>query len=303
MSTTALRIIKPVEITDSVLYATDVPEDDYAEWSAASIYALGDRVIVAASHRIYESLQSSNIGNTPASSPLMWIEVSSTNRWRLFDTSNSTVTAKPYSMSYTLKPTKLVSSVALLNLTGMTSVRVQVTNVTYGTLYDTTFSTPPLPQSASWWEWFFGDRDVQTQVVIESLPLLLGSTLIIDLTGTADLSIGVLLMGTSVSFGNGVKYGAKVGIQDYSRKETNDFGDTVLVRRAFAKRASFDMDLPNQQIDRVQRLLTDLRATPCLWIGVGTYEATVIYGIYKQFDIVISYFDYSDCQLELEGLT
>lgn len=38
-------------------------------------------------------------------------------------------------------------------------------------------------------------------------------------------------------------------------------------------------------------------------IASERFEATTVYGIYKSFDIVLSYFDYSDCELELEGLT
>jgi len=97
--------------------------------------------------------------------------------------------------------------------------------------------------------------------------------------------------------------GARVGIQDYSRKERTDFGDVVLVERAFAKRASFQLLLRAAEVDSFNDFLASVRATPCLWIGSQRYESTTVYGFYKSFDIVIAYFDYSDCELELEGLT
>lgn len=302
MSADSLKVVTPLAISDAMLIATDVPEADYSEWSAAVEYALGVRVIVAARHKIYESLQDGNLDHAP-SDPLWWIEVSPTNRWKLFDTSNSTQTAQANSMSYTLRSPNAMPALAALNLSNATAIRVRVSHTTYGDLYDQTTDLSPLPAAADWWSWFFGVRRAPTQHIDLNLPAIPGGDVTVDLTGGAGLAVGVLMLGQVTDLGVGVKYGARVGIQDYSRKETNDFGDTVLVRRAYAKRASFDLILGADEVDALQIFLADLRATPCLWIGSSRYESTVIFGIYKQFDILISYPTFSDCQLELEGLT
>lgn len=123
------------------------------------------------------------------------------------------------------------------------------------------------------------------------------------LTGGASLALGVLMIGRQRTFGTGIQFGARIGIQDYSRKETNDFGDTVLVQRAFARRANFDIQVARAEVDSFQNFLSDVRATPCLWIGSTIYESTTVFGFYKNFDILISYPEHADCSLELEGLT
>ena len=115
--------------------------------------------------------------------------------------------------------------------------------------------------------------------------------------------MGVVLIGQVRQFALGVKMGARIGIQDYSRKERSEFGDVMLVERAFAKRASFSLLLTADEVDSFHQFLSEVRATPCLWIGSRRYESTTLYGFYKSFDIVIPYFSYSDCDLELEGLT
>ena len=135
------------------------------------------------------------------------------------------------------------------------------------------------------------------------LPSYPEADILIDLVGNGEMSVGVILFGQIRSIGLGVNLGANVGIQDYSRKETNEFGDTVLVRRAFSKRASFGMLLEKKDVDSTVSYLADVRATPCLWIGHGDYESTIIFGIYKDFQVSISYPTHSDCTLELEGLT
>jgi hypothetical protein len=111
------------------------------------------------------------------------------------------------------------------------------------------------------------------------------------------------MIGQQRAFGAGIQYGARVGIQDYSRKEKNDFGDTVLVERAFAKRANFDLILEKFETDQLQNFLAEIRATNALWIGSDEYESTIVFGFYKSFDILISYPTRSDCSLEIEGLT
>lgn len=302
MSESSFKVIKPLEISDDILISTNVSEAEYAEWSGATTYFIGDRVISTSNHKVYESLRANNY-NYSVNDPLWWIEVSPTNRWKLFDTSNSTQTVQATNISYTLRPTVVVTSLAILNFTGASSVQVQVTHPTYGTLYDQTTDLTPQIGSSDWWTWFFGQRKRQTQHIATDLPFLLGADIVISLNGGDTLAVGVLLIGQVTEIGVWVKQGVKVGIQDYSRKETNDFGDTVLVRRAYAKRASFDLTLAAGEVDDVQALLTELRATPCLWIGTSLYEATVVFGIYKQFDILISYPTFADCSLELEGLT
>lgn len=297
----SLTVIKPIPITESMIISTDVAEADYPVYSASATYALADRVML--NHVVYESLQAGNAGNDPATASTWWIEVSPTNRWKLFDTSNTTQTAKSNSMSYTLALGTAVTAIGMLNLTGAISARIRQIDPQYGTVYDRTFDLSSLPYESSWWAWVFGERLVRRQQVAFGLQAYPNAEITIDLYGGADLSIGVLILGYSQEIGIGITTGAKLGIQDYSRKEKNDFGDTVLVERAFAKRATFDLLIENRKLDAVQDMLTELRAKNCLWIGSQKYGSSMVYGFIKQFDIVISYNSHSDCQLEIEGLT
>lgn len=304
MTTTyGLSIVKPMVLTDAMLVSTNVPEADYAAWAVGTTYALGARVIVVAEHAIYESLQAGNVGKVPSANAAWWIKVSPTNRWKCFDTSNSTSTANATSISYTIRPGISVTSVAMLNVVGATSVRVRLVDPTYGTVFDDTSSFVSAPTTSNWWAWFFGQRSTKSQYVSQSIPSYPNADLLIDLYGNATLAVGVILLGQQTVFGEGIKYGARVGIQDYSRKETNDYGDTTLVERAYAKRANFSMMVARAEVDALQAFLASVRATPCLWIGSSLYEATVVFGFYKTFEILISYPQNADCDLEIEGLT
>lgn len=302
--TDALTVVRPLEVTPSMLVSSSVPETDYPAWDAGTTYANGERVIVAAKHRVYQSTADANTGNDPTVPvSIKWVEVGSTNRWKAFDKSVSTQAQQADSISYRIKPGSAITSVNLLNLTGATSARVRVVAPGEVTVYDKTVALARTPVETGWWAWFFGDRRTPTQVLLQDLTSYPTADILIDIEGTADLGVGVIILGQLRRFSLGVKMGARVGIQDYSTKSRNDFGDIIVVERAFAKRANFSMLLTAGEVDALHLFLSGVRATPCLWIATQRYESTTVYGFYKNFDIVISYAMYSDCDLELEGLT
>jgi len=305
MSNSQLTVVAPLTVTPTMLVSTNVPENDYPEWSAGTTYTKGQRVILAAQHKVYESAADGNTGNnpvTPSAEP-KWAEVGPTNRWRPFDKSVSSQVQQASSISYRIKPGQAITSLGMLNVTGATSIRVRVEDPSFGTVYDRTTAMSSLPVAVGWWEWFFGERRMPTQALLQDLPSFPAADILIDIVGTSALAVGVILMGQRRVFALGVKSGARVGIQDYSRKERTEFGDVVLVERAFAKRASFQLFLESREVDSFNDFLASVRATPCLWIGSFRFESTTIYGFYKNFEIALSYYDYADSELDLEGLT
>lgn len=244
-----------------------------------------------------------NINKTPASWPTVWLEVGATNRWKIFDTSNTSRTAKATSFTYTLTPNIAVSGIGALNITGATSIRVRMVDPLYGSVYDTTTDLTVLPPLSDWWNWLFGTRSNQQNAIFIDFPYYPFAAITIDFTGDSSLAVGVLILGQLTNFGLGINYGANLSSQDYSRKETNTFGDTVFVERAFAKRGSFNISLNSYEVDAVHAFVSSVRATPCLWIGSISYQSTYIYGWYQDFSILIAYPDMSECSLTLQGLT
>jgi hypothetical protein len=62
----------------------------------------------------------------------------------------------------------------------------------------------------------------------------------------------------------------------------------------------------NSQLNRVQRLLYDLRAVPVVWLGNNDApefeEPMVVFGFYRDFSTDVAYPTVSFCSLEIEGL-
>lgn len=299
----ALKVIPPLSITDSNLTSSNVAETDYAAWLSGTTYSIGQRVIKTSTHKIYESLQASNTNHDPETNPTWWIEVSATNKWKMFDLSNSTATQNADTIVVTITPGKVVNSVTLLGVNAQT-VRIKMTDPTEGVVYDVTTNLNNNGNINNWYNYFF-DPIVRKTTLLATDLLAYGSAAIeITITNTGNTaSCATCVIGAIKYIGEGINLGASVGIQDYSRKEKDDFGNYVLVQRSYSKRANFSMAVLNKQIDALQDLLVSLRTTPCVWIGDNNYASTVIYGFYKDFDVVINYHTVSDCNLQLEGLT
>lgn len=303
MSTgSTLTIVPPTQLTDAMLLDSNVPETDYPVWTAGT-YAKGARVIVLSVHKVYESAVDGNTDNplAPSATP-KWVEVGATNRWKAFDKAVNSQTKQADLITYKIKPGKGTSFIGFLNLVGASSVQVIMTDPVRGEVYNSTKTMRNRLGRTSWWSWFFDTRSIETEALFNDLPPFPNAELEIVITGNAELGVGVIIFGRQVSFTMGVQTGARLGIQDFSKKERNAFGDITVVERAHAKIASFSAMLLASEVDAFYDFCVSVRSQPCLWIA-GRYESATIYGFYKSFNIIISYYDYSDCDIELESLT
>jgi hypothetical protein len=295
-----MQIIKPIDITEAVLVASNVPEDDYPPWDSTTSYLLGNRCL--RNRRIYEALVAhSGIDPAgPATNPATWLDLGMDNRWRMFDDKVGTQTRQTGGIAVTLQPNAVINALALFNLQGST-VTVTMTDPVEGEVYRRTLSLVDAGVS-NWYDWFFAPIGRHTDLVLLDLPAYGTAQLGVSVDNAGDpAACGHLVVGTQVELGVAL-YGTGVGITDYSRKDTDDFGNFTIVERAYSKRAEFDLRLDTARVAAVQRLLASLRTRPVVWIGEASYEATLVFGFFKDFSISISGPSISDGTLTVEGL-
>lgn len=302
-----MKVVKPTTVTTAMLVSSTVAEDDYAEWNAATSYAVGDKVIRLTTHRIYEALQAGIDATLPENATggptPRWLDLGATNRWKMFDEIVGSQTTGPSPMVIELQ-TGIINSVAMVGLSGINTVRVQMINDAV-TVYDQTIDLDNTP-IYDWYDYFFEPYDTSDSALFRNLPPFGNATVTATFTSTGTPAVGGLIVGNAYSLGD-VSYGATAGITDYSRKETDTFGLVTIVRRAYSKRMSVKLFFDTAGLRRLHTLLADLRATPCVWIGAEkdtvTFAPLVIYGFYRDFSIDIAYPTLSYCNLEIEGLT
>lgn len=302
-----MNIVPPKILT---LLSTNVPDTTHAEWSSVTTYALDDNVKVSLEsdgttertpHKIYQSLVASNQGNYPPDSPASWVEVGATNRWKMLDDLVSSQTAQATSIVVTVQAA-FVDTLALLNLAG-DSVRIRLLDAADQVLSDDTHELS-LHESGSWSDYFFGEFEYRSSLVLPVLGLYSVVKIEVTITG-AQCGIGHLLAGRAVWIG-GTRWDAFLGITDYSLKDTNDFGETYLLQRAFSNKLEVDVWVDTGSVDRVHRTLANLRATPVLWQANNdstVYESLILFGWYRDFQQTLPGPKYSICTLNLEGLS
>lgn len=295
-----MKVIKPIVIGDAQLVSSNAPETDYPVYAAATDYAVGARVIYL--HVIWESVQTPNVGKTPDTYPLYWAKIAPTNRWAMLDSEISTQTVLASPLTVTVKP-GYVNSLALFGLEG-TSLAVTARNGLDGAVvYSKTISLDGTV-IADWYQYFFEPSVQLGELVLPDLPPYGDAHITFSLSGAANVKVGHMAVGTAYFLGN-TQYGASAGIIDYSRKDTNAAGVTTFTRRRFSKRMSASLMLDNAQMNKVQRVLADLRATPCAWIGTDApgFAPLTVFGFYRDFSIDVAYSTKSLCNIEVEGLT
>ncbi|MBK8199281.1 MAG: carbohydrate-binding protein [Acidobacteria bacterium] len=297
-----MRLIRPTTLTDAMLTSSTAPETDYPAWSSVTAYTVGARVILTATHRRYEALAAST-NVSPSTDPTKWLDLGPTNRWAMFDARVGTATSRAASLQVGLAP-GAIDALALID----TEAESATVTLTAGGVQvysrSQTFNVGGVAID-NWFSWFFEPLGQKTSMLFLDLPVYAAGQLSVTLTrdNPADsVSCGTLLVGRQLSLGD-TEHGADIGIIDYSRKETDQFGVTSVVERAFAKRMTAKVVLATDAIDDIHRSLAALRATPVLWIGSESFESLTVYGFYKEFSIDIAYPTVSYCSLTIEGLT
>lgn len=294
-----MKLIRPYTVTAANL--TSNVAETYAEYAVSATYALGDIVRSAATNHAYESLVAGNIGNalTDASK---WLDLGSTNRWAMFDNVNGTVTTATSPIDVTIAVTGRADGVALIGLVGE-SVQIIVRNDIGVTIYDQTTSLISDSGISSWYDYFSEEIAYVSDVLATDIPLYTNVTVqVIISSASGNVACGTMVVGQVRELG-GTTYGAKAGIQDYSRKETDDFGNYTLVQRSFAKRSSSRVVCENAQVDAIFELLAQYRATPVIWIGSDDYRHTWLFGWARDWAIEVVIASHSYLTLEIEGLT
>lgn len=298
-----MRVIKPIAFEESHIVSSNVVEVN-SEWSAATTYALD--AIVWYETRLYKSAIASNLNNNPTSTTDKWVDIGPRNKFAMFDDQVQTQSSVPSGdMQVVLYPNKIFNSLALMNIQGNTlRIRIQDDYPTGNLILDTGVMSLDNTLMSNWYDYFFEEYDFRTYYTLTDIPPYSTARIIIDLDSTSEVKIGHIAYGNYYDLGL-TQYGAAFGIKDFSIKDTDDFGITTFTPRSFSKRIDTQLWVENQDITKVTKVLSDVRATPCVWIGSSVdnvNEVLTVFGFYREFETTINYPTVSMCRLSIEGL-
>lgn len=295
-----MKVIKPTLMT-SVMLASTTATETYAEWSAATTYALNDRVTLAASQRVYGCVQGPSTNNAPASSPLYWANLGPSNKWAMFDDKINTASSATNTLAVAID-TGYINSLALLGLVGKTAA-ISMTDGPAGPLvYSKTIDLDGTI-IADWYQYYFEPAVQLSLLWLTDLPAYTNARLTITISAIGPVAVGMLTFGAFYELGD-AQYGAGAGFISYGKKNTDTAGITTFTPGANAKRMSVSLVVPKAQINKVHGVLTSLDGIPAMFIGTDdmAYGPLAVWGFPRDFGLVVQYPMESLYSLEIEGL-
>lgn len=304
-----MRVIKPSLVSDTNLTSSTIPEPDASkgeiEWFAAT-YATGVRRIKSSTHRIYEVVADPSTTDDPEvgilKDPPTWVDVGPTNKFAMFDNSNSTSSIDNLNLDVTLTPTLLTNSIAGFNIIGAASINVKV-NDGFSDIYDTDINMRDNSARVNWYQFFFSPVVAITRFILTDLPPVIGKDIIVSVVGGGEISFGNMVVGSYLDLGTTL-YGSGWQGLDFSVREPDGFGGFKITKRRTADIMDYDCFLPRERFSYVKSVLKSLSQVETVWIGnfLDINDGTAVFGYHNDSQINISTPTVIDMTIQVQEL-
>jgi hypothetical protein len=254
-----MKTIIPKKFT---VEATSVATSIYSPWSENVTYGIGDKVYMPDRHREYESLLDDNIGNEPSETgDDNWLSLGFENAYRMFDTNSNSHTVAlanndelfGAAIHVILIADERVSSVVFLGLINITAIDFAISD-RYENLiaqYHYPLETQSSPVGA--WSYFFRDPQYSNNLTIDSIDIPKGSRVFIRFFGVNIVAIAQCLLGVGYTIGETL-WETEPTLIDYSGFTTNDFGETLFVKRQVVNQCDYNVICDTDDFDRIYNL-------------------------------------------------
>lgn len=297
-------VIPPLTLTASMTTSTIAePSSGETLWNPATSYVAPTRVYRAETHKIYESV--SVTGTVDSMVPELniystvpkWIEVSTTNKYAMFDTLRNVKSYATSSIVVVLNPTQRIDALALL---GMENVSQILVTTTYSGTTNTIINKNNSYVSN-------GITEYYPSCITLDIPPYYNVTITITLTGTGTIKCGNCVIGIYENIG-AIQNGITADAINFSTVERDLYGSANLIQRRNIPKISATLLADISRTNKISKLREYLNAKPAVWSGLDQsttdsyYEALLIIGFYKNFTINIDNPIAITINLELEEI-
>lgn len=300
-----MRVIEPSLVSDTNLTSSTIPEPDAGEtvWVPYTS-AIGDKRISTVTHRVYEAVVVSSEDPVDGvnSTPQTWINIAPTNKFAMFDNSNSTSSIDNLNLNVTLTPTLLTNSIAGFNIIGATSINVKV-NDGFSDIYDKDINMIDNSERINWYQFFFSPVINITRFILTDLPPVINKDIIVSVVGSAEISFGNMVAGSYIDLGTTV-YGTGWQGLDFSIRDPDGFGGFKVTKRRTADIMDYDCFLPRGRFSYVKSVLKRLSQVETVWIGnhLDINDGTAVFGYHNDSQINISTPTVIDMTIQVQEL-
>lgn len=284
-----MKILVPITLTDAMLSSSTIAEPAAGEtaWSAATSYTVGQRCILASTHRVYENL----IAGVNATSPDQaltgatprWLDYGPTLRWAAFDGVVNTPSTATSTFTYVLLP-GFFNALVFYGMDGAT-LSVSIKDAPGGTVFYT-YSGSLLEPPVDYYDYYFGVIRGLSKLVLSDILLYANPEVTITVTGVGTVEAGMIAFGDLrplISEGGigGTQQGASAEPFTYSYINTDAFGRTSIVRRHSATNMRASVVLPKTDADAALATVQSVLDVPAAWIATDAegYAGLNVFGL------------------------
>lgn len=281
-----MKVIKPKGTT---ILSTSVTESDAPLYNPATAYTAGQQVLVTGQHRVYQALKPTTGQNPPDNllgTDPAWSDTGATNAYKMVDEFINTQTLGGELLDVTVDCSRC-DAVALFGVEGRS---LTLDHIVGGVIIFTeTFQI--LQPVYTYSDYCFADR-IFARNIFTALPLRATATLRIRIdAGTGGVAkLGNVVLGLSSELGK-TQWGVELGILSSSKKNTDSFGRTSLIKGANSNTVQFTANLDSVEVDFVNSVLRDLDGIAAVYVAhnEGDYapSSLIAYGFFNEFSIVI----------------
>lgn len=253
---------------------------------------------------VHTAIASINYNKTPSLNPDIWLDAGSTNKWAMFDNTIESQTSNLdfVAAAVTVPSSNFVDTVVAMNITNGRSIRVVMTDPIDGVVFDSTFSLISNNGIQDMFSYFTEPITRISDISISGLPPYANAVISISIASTGEtVRCGLIKLGLSKLVGS-TQAGMSLGIQNYSVKSTDVFGNTTFVERAFARTMNLTVWIDNEKVDSFLNLLNSFRIIPIVYIGSDGFNSSIVFGVFKDYTNGIDYTTVSVLHLEIEGM-
>ncbi|MCP4060776.1 MAG: hypothetical protein GY820_35090 [Gammaproteobacteria bacterium] len=298
-----MKVIKPVSISEGMILSSTIAEPDAGEtvWSPYTA-AIGDRRINVTTHRVYEcavaTTDDPTVGVTKT--PQSWVDVGPTNKFAMFDLVNSTTSIEQGDLTLQFSPSQVLTSLAAFSVNGASDVIINMTNAGLN-VYSKTIEMNDNGAVDSIWHYFFEPQIRSESFVINDLPAHPTGVLEIEFKGSS-VNVGNIVIGNQIDIGS-MAAGTSLQLLDYSRKETDSFGNTVVQQGRTSKLVNFNLAVDYSLSSYVFNQVASMTGSPSVWFGdAGDSDPTLVFGYYRDLNINLTTNSVVDATITIEGL-
>jgi len=306
-----MYVITPIDLEAIGATVTTTATESYPAWASGGTYAAEDVRYYDAigTHRLWMCVLAVSGSTTPPpNDPQHWQDIGPNNKWAMFDLSSSTTTQRLPDFSVTITIPDQSSAVPGENYTtlGLGLFGLVAGNVTV-TVFEADGTT--VKTTNSYGVLRYSDKNpgniVQTGIALNGFA----STKILIFfngsygPGSITAQCASLVIGPVQDIGT-AQYSPTLGIVSYSKKDTDTFGTTTLIKRASSKRVSVSTLIKNTDMETIYNTLAALDGVGAAWVvsDVAVLKPLNVFGFTRDFSVVVEYANDSLCNLEIEGL-